>query len=78
MWPFKKKDKRILRTIYKVSYVTGAFIDDNKVTFDLNCLQDIFIDAVDMVSAQVEFAKKTALSPHVYVHKIEKVLDIEA
>ena len=75
MWPFKKK--HISKTVYKVSYVAGALIDGDKVIFDLKNLQDKFVEANDPLEAGAIFAKKTVLTPHVYIHKIEKVLSIE-
>lgn len=77
MWPFKKKEKHILKTVYKVSYIAGAFIDGDKVCFDLKHLQDIFVEADDLMEAQAAFAKKMVLTPHVYIHKIKKVITIE-
>ena len=75
MWPFKKK--RVSKSIYKVSYVSGAFIDNGKVEFDLKNLQSEFVEADDLIDAQVAFAKKFTLTPHVYVHCIEKAITIE-
>ena len=77
MWPFKKK--HISKTVYKVSYVQGAFVDTaaGKVIFDLKNLQDKFVEAKDLIDAQVVFAKKTMLTPHVYIHHIDKVYTIE-
>ena len=77
MWPFKKK--RISKTVYKVSYVQGAFVDitAGKVIFDLKNLQDKFVEAKDLIDAQMVFAKKTMLAPHVYINRIDKVYTIE-
>ena len=46
--------------------------DKNVVTFDLNYASDVVIRAKTMLEAQAKFACMTALSPHVYIHKIEK------
>lgn len=74
MWPFKKHKSK---TIYKVSYVSCASIVDNVVSFDLKNIDEMFVEAESMLDAQVAFAKKMVLCPHVYVHKIEKVISIE-
>ena len=70
MWPFKKNVKRDL---YKVEYVSGASIDGDIVTFDLQYLSDMYVEATDLMDAQKEFAKCFMLTPHVYVHKISKI-----
>lgn len=75
MWPFKKNHSS--KTLYKVSYVSGAFIDGNKVTFDLKNLQDIYVEAKNSADAQAAFAKMTLLTSHVYIHSIDKVYTIE-
>ena len=67
--PFFKKPK----SLYKVEYVSGADIDGNKVTFDLDYLQDVYVEANDLVDAWQQFAKVRWLAPHGYVHKITKV-----
>ena len=74
MWPFKKHESK---TIYKVSYVSCASIVDNVVSFDLNNLDEMFVEADNSLDAQVEFMKKLVICPHVYVHKVEKVISIE-
>ena len=76
MWPFNRKDKHAAKNLYRVSYVAGAFIDGEKVHLDLKHLQDIFVEADDLMEAQVTFAKKMALTPHVYIHEIKKVITI--
>jgi len=75
MWPFKKKREDPL---WKITYVQGAFIDNTdeahiKVTFDLDYASDMIVRAKTMFEAQAIFASQTALSPHVYIHKIEKI-----
>ena len=77
MWPFKREDKRAAKNLYRVSYVAGAFIDGDKACFDLKHLQDIFVEADGLMEAQAAFAKKMALTPHVYIHEIKKVITIE-
>lgn len=74
MWPFKKKREDPL---WKITYVQGAFIDNTdeahiKVTFDLHYASDMMVRAKTMFEAQAKFACVTTLSPHVYIHKIEK------
>ena len=77
MWPFKRKDKLTAKNLYKVSYIAGTFIDGDKVSFDLKHLQDIFVEAYDLMEAQAVFAKKMMITPHVYIHEIKKVITIE-
>lgn len=65
----KPKPKKYL---FKVSYCTGALVDNGKVTFDTNWIHEAYVAAIDLLDAGSEFAKTHALTPHVYVHKIEK------
>jgi len=74
MWPFKKHESK---TIYKVSYSLSATIDGSTVLFDLESLDEMFVEADNPLDAQVEFMKKLVICPHVYVHKVEKVISIE-
>ena len=74
MWPFKKKRED---PVWLVTYVLGAYIDNTdeahvKVTFDLNYASTMAIRAKTASEAQTIFAGRVALSPHVYIHKIEK------
>ena len=75
MWPFKKKREDPL---WKITYVQSAFVDNTdeahiKVTFDLDYALDMMVRAKTAFEAQTIFASRMALSPHVYIHKIEKI-----
>lgn len=74
MWPFTRKKKH---NVYKVTYIAGALIDADKAEFKLKHLQTMFVEADDLVDAQVAFVKKMMITPHVYIHRIEKVITIE-
>lgn len=79
MWPFKKKEKPLIsRTVYRVAYVPSARVSNGKVEFDLENMHTVFVEADDIVDAQVAFAKMFILTPHVYIHRIEKAITIEA
>jgi len=74
MWPFKKKEED---SMWLVTYVLGASIDNTdeahiKVTFDLHYSSAMAIRAKTAFEAAAIFASKMTLSPHVYIHKIEK------
>ena len=70
---FKKKKQQ--KYLYKITYCLSAMVDNEKhtVTFDTSWLRDLYVAAYDMADAQVEFAKRVVLSPHIYVHRIEKM-----
>ena len=75
MWPFKKKEED---PVWLVTYVLGAYVDNTdenhiKVTFDLHYASAMTIRAKTAFEAQTIFASRMALSPHVYIHKIEKI-----
>lgn len=58
--------------LFKVSYCTGALIDKNYVTFNTSWQHEEYVLGKDLLDAGAAFAKSHALTPHVYVHKIEK------
>jgi len=58
--------------LFKVTYCTGALVEKDKVTFDTRWVQEIYVAATDLLDAGVAFAKLHTLTPHMYVHKIEK------
>ena len=57
--------------LFKVTYCTGALVEKDKVTFDTSWVQEVYVAAIDLLDAGAVFAKTHALTPHVYVHKIE-------
>lgn len=74
---FKKKPKRKSH-IFKVQYVLNATIDPSAgiagtVTFDLRWMRETYVEADNVMEAQVIFASKNTLTPHVYVHDIKQV-----
>lgn len=74
---FKKKSQPKAH-IFKVRYVLGATIDPSAgkagtVTFDLNWMKETYVKADHVMEAQVIFASKNMLTPHVYVHDIKQV-----
>ena len=73
---FKKRVEE--RHIYKCTYVYAAHLsEDSKIaSFKLDDAVEIFVSASNIAEAQIELAKKITLSPHVYVHRIEKVLEV--
>ena len=60
--------------LFKVTYSTSAMIDLEKkeVTFSMNNMQEIYIAAIDAADAYVQFAKRMAIQPHFYIHRIVK------
>ena len=73
---FKKRVEE--RHIYTCTYVYVAHLsEDSKIaSFKLDDASEIFVSAKDVAEAQLEVAKKIMLTPHVYVHRIEKVLEV--
>lgn len=64
--------------LFKVTYCTSALIDMEKknVTFDLQWMNEKYVVAKDDIDAQVAFARENVLYPHVYIHKIEKMKQV--
>ena len=60
--------------LYRITYCLNALIDMHAkvVTFNLNNMKTKIVAAEDPMQAQLEFAKTTALHPHVYIHRIER------
>ena len=75
MWPFKRKKKSI--QLYKCTYHIGAKIIGDEVSFNLKDKIELIVRANDIIDAQVQLAKKVMLTPHGYIHKIEKMIEIE-
>lgn len=79
MFGFLKKAKDKVcqhKSLYKVTYVAGAFLDNGIATFNYGRdASEMYIVANSLLDAQVEFAKKMVLTPHIYIHKIEKVIE---
>ena len=75
MWPFTRKKKFI--QLYKCTYYIGAKIVGDEVSFNLKDKIELIVRANDIIDAQVQLAKKVMLTPHGYIHKIEKMIEIE-
>ena len=77
-WFFKLFSKRIEeKHIYRCQYVLGANLTSSGIAaFKLSELNEVFVSANSLVNAQVEIAKKIPMTPHIYIHKIEKVLEV--
>lgn len=74
---FKKKPQPKAH-VYKVRYVLSATIDPTAgkagtVTFNFEYMKEVFVEANTVIEAQVIFASKHMLTPHVYVHDIKQV-----
>ena len=65
----KPKPKKFL---FKVTYCAGALVEKDKVTFDTTWKREAYVVGEDLLDAGVTFAKTHPLTPHVYIHKIEK------
>lgn len=73
MFAWLKRNKTI-KHIFKVEYVQCGLIDDNnKAIFDLNDMQEMLIEATDLMDAQKIFVEHTMITPHVYVHRISQI-----
>lgn len=77
-WFFKLFTKHVEeKHVYRCQYVLGANLTaTNIATFKLSDLCEVFVSADSLVNAQVEIAKKIPMTPHIYIHKIEKVLEV--
>ena len=77
-WFFKLFSKRIEeKHIYRCQYVLGANLTSSGIAaFKLSELNEVFVSANSLVNAQVEIAKKIPMTPHIYIYKIEKVLEV--
>lgn len=76
MWPFTKHKKKT--AFFKCTYQLCASLFDNEARISLDNMDEIIVKAETLRDAQIELAHQVVLTPHVYVHKIEKVLEIEA
>ena len=76
MWPFTKHKKKT--TLFKCTYQLCASLSDNEARISLDNMDEIIVEAETLRDAQVELARQIPMTPHVYVHKIEKVLEIES
>ena len=77
-WFFKLFSKRIEeKHVYRCQYALSANLTSTGIaSFKLSDLCEVFVPADSLVNAQIELAKKISLTPHVYIHKIDKVLEI--
>ena len=62
--------------LYKCTYSLNAHLSQGVAAFKLDSLQEAYAHASTQIEAQSTFAKKLCMSPHVYIHKIEKVLEV--
>ena len=74
MWPFSRK-KRV--NLYKCTYCLAASISGDEVKFDLKDKSELIVSANNLLDAQVVLASKIPMSPHVYIHEIKKMLEVE-
>lgn len=76
MWPFTKHKKKT--TLFKCTYQLCASLSSDEARFSLDGMNEIVVEAETLRDAQIELARQIPLTPHVYVHNIEKVLEIDA
>ena len=70
MWPFTRKKSG---NLYRCTYCICCNIDGDQVQFDLKDASELIVSAASLADAQVLFAKKILLTPHVYIHSIKKM-----
>lgn len=75
MWPFTKHKKKTI--LFKCTYQLCASLSSNEARISLDGMDEIVVEAETLHDAQIELAHRIPLTPHVYVHKIEKLLEIE-
>ena len=69
MWPFKKKKNHL----YKVEYIYSASLSLTSAEFNFRDMKEAFVEAENLFDAQVKFASKYVLTPHICIHKISEV-----
>ncbi len=75
MWPFTRKKKSV--QLYRCTYCLSSKIDGDEVRFDLRDKSELILSANSREDAQVLLAKKISLAPHVYIHDIKKMMEVE-
>ena len=74
MWPFTKKTSKKL---YKIVYSIACIPHNNVVTISVDNFREKFVQADSELDAQKKFASEIMLSSGVYIHTIDKVLEID-